>query len=77
MNPQMQTQAERSTSSDITVNDTDLLAGWDSTRTRSPRCSGYGSGTRTAAATALRWCVTWNFSACWFTAVNSNCRLCT
>jgi hypothetical protein len=30
MNPQMQTQAqaERSTSSDITVNDADLLAGW-------------------------------------------------
>ena len=30
MNPQMQTQAqaEWSTSSDITVNDTDLLAGW-------------------------------------------------
>ena len=30
MNPQMQTQtqAERSTSSDITVNDTDLLTGW-------------------------------------------------
>ena len=31
MNPDMQTQApaaERSTNSDITVNDTDLLAGW-------------------------------------------------
>ena len=30
MNPYMQTQthAERSTSSDIAVNDTDLLAGW-------------------------------------------------
>lgn len=30
MNPQMQTQAQRelSTSLDITVNDTDLLAGW-------------------------------------------------
>jgi hypothetical protein len=30
MNPQRQTQAhpERSTSSDIAVNDTDLLAGW-------------------------------------------------
>jgi hypothetical protein len=30
MNPQMQTQAqpERSTSSDLTVSETDLLAGW-------------------------------------------------
>src|SRR5262249_14903415 len=33
-----------------------------------------GSGTRTAGVIAPLWCVTWDFSACWFTAANLNCN---
>jgi hypothetical protein len=69
MNPQMQTQAhpERSTSSDITVSETNLLAGWgfDPHEIASLRLAS-SSGTRPAAATAQVSCVTWNFSACWW-----------
>ena len=77
MNPQMQTEAhpERSTYSKLALSETDLLAGWGFDPHKSPRCSGCGSGTRTAGVIAPRWCATWSFSACWFTAANSNCNI--